>query len=646
MTIPSTEGTLSGNRDVGKFDVPVLVVGGGPAGLTTAISLWQQGIDVLVIERRNFTQHFPRAHLLNVRTMEIFHDIGVANDVYEMAPPDGHWHRVAWYTSLAGPTSLHGRKIGDIPAWGGGGDAEKYDLASPRRFANLPQLRLDRLLWQHADASLPAGRVMGGQELIALDDSEHGVTATILDRARDEQYDIRAAYVVAADGGRTSTQLLDVEMHGPRAIVDVVDLHVTMDLSAYADDEALLTYFVSPDSRASVPGNILALYPGKWARESTEWRIGMKFPIGDATAKDDAACVELARRQLGLSSQPMEVHAISHWQYEGVVADRFRVGKVFLVGDAAHRHPPTGGLGLNTAVQDAGNLSWKLAAVLKGHASDGLLDSYEAERLPVAAFNVEHSLRNAGRHAPIRTAMGLNADMSSDEGWQQVAIWSSDTPEGERRRMAVADAIAANAEDYSQLNVEAGFHYERGAVISDETPVPDLENSATDFVPNARPGHHIPHIWLERQGVPVSTVDLVARSGLTLFVSSVGEREWKCAAKRAQEENVCPIAVVAIGENVSVSDPSNRFVTACDVGDEGALLVRPDKHVAWRIGAMPADPAEALTQVLRSLLHPYNSARNTEAPFALRSIYDAGEALRVGRLDGTPTLFSDDVPVD
>jgi 2,4-dichlorophenol 6-monooxygenase len=602
----------------------VAIVGGGPCGLTAALLLEQAGIDFLLLERRDFTTRFPRAHLLNVRTMEIFHDVGVADEIYARSPPEDRWHRVCWYTSLAGPSDLHGRKIGEVHAWGGGPDRPRYAKASPRSFANLPQLRLDTLLWRHADARSP-GRIRAQQEVVDLKPDADGVTITVVDRESDERYAVRADYVIAADGGRVCAQLLGVDLKGPRAIRQTTSVYFEANLEAHADPEALLTYFISPAGNGGAAGTLQALGPSRWANESSEWLLGVSgIPRGTPPEK----LVSRIRHVLGIDDLDVTVRAVSDWEFEGVIADHFRVGRAFLVGDAAHRHPPTGGLGLNTGVQDVFNLSWKLVAVLRGYASDALLETYEAERRPVAAFNIEHSLRNAAKHPGIAAAIGLRRGQTEEEGWRQIGIWASATPDGERRRAAGEAAVAANAEDYSQLNVEAGFAYELGALIPDGTPAPIRPiESPIEFEPSARPGHHLPHVWLMRDGARMSTVDLVADEGFTLFVADEKEQEWRVAAAAAAAETGCPLEVVGVGG--ALTDPEGEWSAVRGVGSSGVIIARPDKHVAWRADPVDRLREETLIDTLRGLLHggvpePIQADRRA----LLASIENAADRLR------------------
>jgi 2,4-dichlorophenol 6-monooxygenase len=433
-------------------------------------------------------------------------------------------------------------------------------------------------------------------------------------------------------------------MRGPRSLVDVVTFYVEVDLSQFADDESLIHYFINPDARTSVPSGLLCLAPGPLARQSPEWSISMRFPVGDPASQDTDAAMAGVRQMLGLPDLPITIKAIGRWQYEGVVAERFRIGSAFLIGDAAHRHPPTGGLGLNTAVQDAANLAWKLAAVLHGYAGDGLLDTYEQERMAVSAFNVEHALRNAGRHAPIGRAMGLRPEQTTEEGWAQIAIWASDTPEGERRRQAVERTVAHNRDDYGQLNVEAGFAYASGGVADDGTPPPLDHDSPTEHTPTARPGHHVPHAWVLRQGRRISTVDLVALDGLSLFVTEASCAAWCAAASAAAAATGCPVHLVCFGDSGPVLDPAGAFRELCRIEAGGAILVRPDKHVAWRAPDLPAQPARTLEAALRAVLGGMARPRPSgPAVDQLSGIIAAGERIRTGSA-GPVRLFESASP--
>ncbi|GGD29065.1 2,4-dichlorophenol 6-monooxygenase [Microbacterium faecale] len=583
------------NPDEWPEEVPVIVVGGGPVGMSCALLLAQRGIEVLLVDRRDFEFRLPRAHLLNVRTMEIFHSMGVADDIYAMGPDHDRWHKVAWYTSVDPSTRYEGLKIGDVPAWGGGADRERYAEASPRKYANLPQIRLDPLIHAHASAAMP-GRLRGHQEVRDFTQDEHGVVVTIADLADSTVRRQRAQYAIFADGGRTSNDLLGIDFDGVQAIRNVTTYHVSTDLSMWTEPDAILAHFVHPSGHGRRMGTMQAIGPTNYNRYSEEWLIGLAGWMLEGDPEDRATHDQAIRRLLNLDeSHPLDIHSINNWTYNGVVAQRFRVGRALLAGDAAHRHPPTGGLGLNGGIQDAGNLAWKLAAVLDGTAAESLLDSYQEERRPVAAFYTAHSLENANRHPPIAAALGFSDERSVDEEQRSLDVFVGEGPDSDAVRERVRAAVDANAFDFSQLNVEAGFHYAAGAIVPDNSPLPDGYESPIVFEPVSRPGHHLPHVWLtDSEADRVSTIDMVEPEGFTLFVSESAAKTWKDAV--GDVASALPLHVVAI------SDDERHWETARGIGPSGALLVRPDWIVAWRVIDLPPSPSDALQRAVDTVL--------------------------------------------
>ncbi len=305
------------------------------------------------------------------------------------------------------------------------------------------------------------------------------MTTTARDLETEREYSVRSRSVLACDGGRTIGPALGVEMEGPRNLAQEISIHMTADLSRWAQDpEGLIRWIWIPESGALCV--LVPMGPERWGPDSEEWVFHLNYPSDDPRAIYDAAIERDMREALGIADHPVHIHNITRWSLEGVVASRLQVGRVFLLGDAAHRHPPTGGLGPNSAIQDAHNLCWKVAMVLHGQASEGLLSSYALERKPVVQRNVDCSVESAMNHFEIAHAIGLEPGAGEARNWPKFERLWSDDPEHEEFRRAVMRAIATQSMEFDELGVEYGYDYgvPDAAIVPEEGAAPESADSS------------------------------------------------------------------------------------------------------------------------------------------------------------------------
>ena len=581
-------------------EVPVLIVGGGGAGLTASMLLAGLGVETLLVSSLPTTSRLPKAHVLNMRAMEILEDVGVAQEIERRGTPAEAMAATAFYAGVAGGDG-YGRRIRRVECWGGGGADENWAAASPTRQMNLPQIRLEPILLERAEQLAP-GRIRFGHELIALDQDDDGVNALIRELDSGREYVVRARYVIGADGGRTIPRLVGIDYEGLGVLGRAATIHASADFShLLGDEDVLLRWCLSPQAGTGVV--LVPMGPEKWGTESEEWVIHLNYQPDDPRAESDEAVESDIRSAMGIGDHPMEIHMITRWTLEGMFAARFREGRVLLAGDAAHRHPPTGGLGLTSAIHDVQNLCWKLAAVLDGLAGDPLLDTYEAERRPVDARNVQRSLENAVNHLQITMALELSPDSSEEENWARLQRLWSGRAEDEPLRKEVLRLLRASSMEFGELNVEYGYVYESGAVVPDGRDAPRPLDDVRVYEPSTRPGAPLPHAWIgDEDGERLAIKDLV-KPGRFLVIAGEEGRAWCDAARELSRAQELPIDAVRIGHiDGDLFDPRCTWLRLRGIDADGAILVRPDRFVGWRSFGSSDDPegelAAALTQIL------------------------------------------------
>ena len=546
-------------------NVPVLIVGGGPTGLTLSALLSGFGVDSLLVEANPGTCDHPQAHVVNRRTVEIMRSIGFEDAVHAQSDPMAQ-DVIRFVTSVAGVelASLE-------PAL----DESRMSArlaASPSFSTSCPQDLIEPLL--AAKAGEGPGRILFSTEMTGFVSDDAGVTATVVTAGETRQ--VRARYLVGCDGASSTTRTLaDIEMDGMPVLAYIVGIYCHMDLTPWMAGRPVMLYWTID---AEIPVTIIHMGHNRWSVQTAF--SGGHVPLDDFTPE---RCTEIVRRAVG-TDVDVEVRSVKPWAMTAQTARTWRRGPVLLAGDAAHRFPPTGGYGLNTGVQDAHNLAWKLAAVLNGSAGDALIDTYEAERGPVAVGNSEFSVRNVFGFAKI---MGPGAMAQG----QRLAAGDVTT---EALSAEIQEILDAEAGHFDSPGRELGFCYEQGALVPDGTSLPSVEDADRDYVPCARPGARAPHLWLQQNGRRVSTLDLYG-DGFVLLAGTERASAWREAARPLFPE----VKPVVIGE--SAFDVDGNWGELYGVAD-GAVLIRPDGHVAWRASHAVDGPAQALKDALDRIL--------------------------------------------
>lgn len=580
--------------------VPVLIVGGGGAGLTASMLLSVMGVDSLLVSAAATTSTLPKAHVLNQRAMEIMSDCGVADAIYAVGTPPKQMSHTAFYAGFAGPEPM-GRIMYKQESWGAGGTDAQWQMASPKVSSNLPQIRLEPLLKKRAEELAPE-RVLFHHEVVEMTQHDNYVEVIVLDHQSGDKKTLRADYLIACDGGRTIGRQVGIELEGLRDLSRTVSVYASADLSSWAtDDDVLLRWIWSPETGQMVV--MAPMGPTKWGPQSEEWVIHISYAIDDDRAFDDDAVIEDVRTALNIGNHPINAHLITRWTIGGVVANKFRSGRIFVAGDAAHRHPPTGALGLTSAMHDVHNLCWKLAMVVRGVAGDELLNTYEDERRPVDARNVARSLENSRGYGVISTALGFSdKSRTVDERRAALQRLFSSRKEDEDFRQHIVQLMAAQSQEFREHDVEYGYRHVSSAVVDDGSPA----HTTSDFrihMPSTRPGSPLPHAWIEDWHMNrISTLDLVPVDGFLVIAGEEGNA-WCEAAEGVARECGVRIDAFTIGHAAGdFHDPQMRWSSLRDISTTGALLVRPDRCIAFRSHGEVKNHHEALMMVMQQIL--------------------------------------------
>jgi 2,4-dichlorophenol 6-monooxygenase len=407
--------------------------------------------------------------------------------------------------------------------------------------------------------------------------------------------------MIGCDGANSKVlEDLDLPLEGEMGKSGSINMLFEADLSKFvAHRPSVLYWVIQPGSDIGGLGIGVVRMVRPWNKWLAIWGYDVEKGPPELI---EAFAAKIVHKLIGDDSVPVRIEGTSTWTVNDMYATHLQKGRVFCAGDAIHRHPPTNGLGSNTSIQDSFNLCWKIAMVLRGQADERLLETYSVERAPVAKQIVKRANKSLKDFPPIAVALGLPQAKSIDEMYANMAKRKDSTPEAEKQRAQLRAAIAGTDYVYNAHGVEMNQRYDSAAIVSDGSAPEVFKDEELYHQASSRPGAPVPHVWVyHSSGHRVSTKDLCGKGRFTLLTGLGGEG-WHTAAKAVREALGVEIDVHVIGPGQALEDHYGEFAKVRGTTDSGALLVRPDFHVAFRAQEYDSNAQTALVQAASRIL--------------------------------------------
>ncbi|TNE47603.1 MAG: hypothetical protein EP343_18770 [Deltaproteobacteria bacterium] len=585
----------------------VLVVGAGPSGMVSALCLARLGVPCVLIERSESLSTHPKAHELNARSIEILVALGFT---YEELAQEASPHEDAAKVLMCHTIQ---QELGCINLLDEANNPQKYQqhIRSSQPYLNLSQTELERLLLQRVRETKGITLLLGHQ-WEAFAESQEGTTSKILRRSDQQTFTLTSRYVVAADGaGSRVRKSLNIEMDGPEKLQDFISVYIEMDLSQHVTQRGKLYWLLS----AEAAGTMIAHHVEKrWV-----YHIPIFPPYEQAEDYTEEVLQQRIKTAIG-GEVPFHIRSIGQWRMTAQIARQFQQGSTFLIGDAAHRFPPTGGLGMNTGIADAHNLAWKIAAVLHEQARPELLETYEQERRPVAQVNGKESLDNYTKIFEVVEPFGIPPNgLEAMARWKNAAILSilpaswklaifRWLTRGTRRKLEqfgndatikakVEAAITRQTPHFDRIGLDIGYVYKDGARSPRSTTTPNTDVVVTEYTPSTEPGARFPHIWLDASHTR-SSHDQLSPTHFTLLLDEQDET-WRDTFQKLLSPDY-PLKIQTLQQWADEPRQLQSLRELCALPQHGFLLIRPDGHVACRFISTTDSPQDTLQSILRN----------------------------------------------